>query len=344
MRLLIAFGLALVPVAIALPFLTTGYVVYIANLLLVFTVLSLGMHIVIGEAGQFSLAHAAFYGLGIYTAGLLNNALGLPLLINIVAGGLVAAFTGFAIGFLSLRMRDIYLALSTFAFGEAMQWLFLNWTPVTGGPNGLNFQPASLFGWTILSDKAAYPLVVIITVLFIAATLVIHFSTLGRSFRAVREFEIAAAAVGIDVKRVKLLAFTLLRLLRRRSRRALHDVLDLHPSGEPRLPDHHLGAHHGRRRRHRLGLGRDWRRDRVRPDRRAAAASALLSGGHLRLHPNAVHDVSAARCVLAHSAGAEGARDAQSPYLRSRTSPSASAASPPSIASRWMCSTGPFTR
>ena len=209
MRLLIGFGLALVPVAIALPFLTTGYVVYIANLLLVFTVLSLGMHIVIGEAGQFSLAHAAFYGLGIYTAGLLNNALGLPLLINIVAGGLVAAFTGFAIGFLSLRMRDIYLALSTFAFGEAMQWLFLNWTPVTGGPNGLNFQPASLFGWTILSDKAAYPLVVIITVLFIAATLVIHFSTLGRSFRAVRESEIAAAAVGIDVKRVKLLAFTL---------------------------------------------------------------------------------------------------------------------------------------
>ncbi len=208
-RFLVGIGLALVAVAIALPFFTTGYVVYIANLLLVFTVLSLGMHIVIGEAGQFSLAHAAFYGLGIYTAGLLNNALGLPLLFNILAGGIVAAVCGFAIGFLSLRMRDIYLALSTFAFGEAMQWLFLNWTPVTGGPNGLNFQPASLFGWTILSDKAAYPLVAVITVAFIAATLVIHFSTLGRSFRAVRESEIAAAAVGIDVKRVKLLAFTL---------------------------------------------------------------------------------------------------------------------------------------
>ena len=106
-------------------------------------------------------------------------------------------------------MRDIYLALSTFAFGEAMQWVFLNWTPVTGGPNGLNFKPASLFGWTILSDKAAYPVVAIITLAFVAATLIIHFSTVGRSFRAVRESEIAAAAVGIDVKRVKLLAFTL---------------------------------------------------------------------------------------------------------------------------------------
>src|SRR3954467_2686653 len=208
-RLLVGIGLALVAVAIALPFFTTGYVVYIANLLLVFTVLSLGMHIVIGEAGQFSLAHAAFYGLGIYTAGLLNNLLGLPLFLNLLAGGLVAALCGLAIGFLSLRMRDIYLALSTFAFGEAMQWAFLNWTPVTGGPNGLNFKPASLFGWTILSDKAAYPVVAIITLMFVAATLVIHFSTLGRSFRAVRESEIAAAAVGIDVKRVKLLAFTL---------------------------------------------------------------------------------------------------------------------------------------
>ena len=195
--------------AVALPFVTTGYVIYIANLLLVFTVLSLGLHIVIGEAGQFSLAHAAFYGLGIYTAGLLNNRVGLPLILDILAGGLVAALCGFAIGSLSLRMRDIYLALSTFAFGEAMQWVFLNWTPVTGGPNGLNFKPASLFGWTILTDKAAYPFVAIITLAFVAATLIIHFSTVGRSFRAVRESEIAAAAVGIDVKRVKLLAFTL---------------------------------------------------------------------------------------------------------------------------------------
>jgi branched-chain amino acid transport system permease protein len=208
-RLPVLVGLPLLVVAVALPFLTSGYVVYIANLLLVFTVLALGMHLVIGEAGQFSLAHAAFYGLGIYAAGLLNNWLGLPLILNILAGGLVAAACGFAIGFLSLRMRDIYLALSTFAFGEAMQWVFLNWTPVTGGPNGLNFKPANLFGWMMLSDKAAYPVVACVTLLFVAATIVIHFSTLGRSFRAVRESEIAAAAVGIDVKRMKVLAFTL---------------------------------------------------------------------------------------------------------------------------------------
>ena len=209
LRAILAVVLLAIAFAVVLPFVTTGYVIYIANLLLVFTVLSLGMHIVIGEAGQFSLAHAAFYGLGIYTAGLLNNLIGLPLILNLLAGGLVAALCGFAIGFLSLRMRDIYLALSTFAFGEAMQWVFSNWTPVTGGPNGLNFKPASLFGWTILSDKAAYPVVAIITLAFVAATLIIHFSTVGRSFRAVRESEIAAAAVGIDVKRVKLLAFTL---------------------------------------------------------------------------------------------------------------------------------------
>jgi branched-chain amino acid transport system permease protein len=90
-----------------------------------------------------------------------------------------------------------------------MQWAFLNWTPVTGGPNGLNIQPAGLFGFTLLSDKAAYPVVLAVALVFVAVTFAIHFSTLGRSFRAVRESEIAAAAVGIDVKRVKVLAFTL---------------------------------------------------------------------------------------------------------------------------------------
>lgn len=207
--LLAALAAVLLAAAVALPLLATGYVVYIANLLLVFMVLSLGLHLVIGEAGQFSLAHAAFYGIGIYTAALATNLLGLPLIVSLIAGGCLAALCGFLIGFLSLRMRDIYLALSTFAFGEAMQWVFLNWTNVTGGPNGLNIKPASLFGWIILSDKAAFPIVLTVALAFVALAVVIHVSTLGRSFRAVRESEIAAVAVGINVRRTKLLAFTL---------------------------------------------------------------------------------------------------------------------------------------
>lgn len=194
---------------IALPIFTTGYIVYIANLLLVFLVLSLGLHIVIGETGQFALAHAAFYGLGIYTAGLLTNALRWPFVLSIVAGGLAAAAVGVVLGAIGLRMRDIYLALATFAFGEAMQWVFLTWTSVTGGPNGLKISPARLFGWEIVTDKQAYPFVVVISVLCVVLTYVISRSTLGRSLRAVRESEVAALAMGVNVSRAKILAFTL---------------------------------------------------------------------------------------------------------------------------------------
>ena len=194
---------------IALPFFTTGYIIYVANLLLTFTVLCLGMHIVIGEAGQFSLAQAAFYGIGIYTSGLAGAAFGWPFPLSIIASGLVAGLVGLCIGVIALRMRDIYLALATFAFGEAMQWVFLNWTPVTGGPNGLRIPPAGFFGLEIVTDKQAYPVVLAITVLMIGLTIVIARSRLGRSFRAVRESEIAALAMGVPVRRTKLAAFAL---------------------------------------------------------------------------------------------------------------------------------------
>ena len=202
--------LALMAIALAvLPFYASGYVIYVVNLLLVFVVLALGLHLVIGETGQFALSHAAFYGVGIYTAGLINNLWHPPFFVSIVAGGLLAALMGYVIGALALRMRDIYLALSTFAFGEAMQWLFLNWTSVTGGPNGLNIKPASVLGFELLSDRAAFPLVLAVTLVIVALVTVLHVSTLGRSMRAVRESEIAAGSVGINVVRMKLTAFTL---------------------------------------------------------------------------------------------------------------------------------------
>jgi branched-chain amino acid transport system permease protein len=194
---------------VVLPFMVTGYVLYIANLLLVFIVLCLGLHLVIGETGQFALAHAAFYGIGIYTSGLAGNAFGWPFPLSMLLAGLVAGVVGMVIGTVALRMRDIYLALATFAFGEAMQWVFLNWDPVTGGPNGLRISPARLGDLEILTDRQAYPVVVIVALLMIALTIVISRSRVGRSFRAVRESDVAAMAMGIPVRKAKITAFGL---------------------------------------------------------------------------------------------------------------------------------------
>lgn len=196
-------------VAVALPVFTSGYVVYIANLLLVFVVLCLGLHIVIGETGQFSMAHAAFYGIGIYASALANRAVDLPYPVAMLFGALVAGAVGLFIGALALRMRDIYLALATFAFGEAMQWVFANWDSVTNGPNGLRISPARFGPIEILSDKQAYPFVLFFCLVMIALTVAISRSRLGRSFRAVRESEVAAMAMGIDVRRARIVSFGL---------------------------------------------------------------------------------------------------------------------------------------
>jgi branched-chain amino acid transport system permease protein len=201
--------LVVLALLIALPFATSGYVVYLANLLLTFSVMCLGMHLVLGEAGQFSLAQAAFYGIGIYTSGLCAIAFNWPFPLSILVSGIVAGAVGFVIGALALRMRDIYLALATFAFGEAAQWVFLNWNDVTGGPNGLHIPPARLFGLQLLTDKQAYPAVAVIALLMTGLTIIISRSRLGRSFRAVRESEIAAMAMGVRVRETKLIAFAL---------------------------------------------------------------------------------------------------------------------------------------
>lgn len=201
--------LAAALVLLTLPFGVSGYVLYVVNLLMVFVVLALGMHIVIGESGQFALAHAAFFGIGIYTAGIINTAWHPPFVLSILAGGALSAVLGYLIGYLALRMRDIYLALATFAFGEAMQWVFLTWERVTGGSNGMKMDPAVLFGYQLTNDLQAYPFVVVLAGLMLWLTVALARSQYGSSLRAVRESDVAAMAMGINVKAMKQSAFAI---------------------------------------------------------------------------------------------------------------------------------------
>jgi branched-chain amino acid transport system permease protein len=201
--------LAAALVLLILPFTVSGYVLYLVNLLMVFVVLALGMHVVIGESGQFALAHAAFFGIGIYVAGIINTAWHPPFFLSIVAAGLLSAALGYLIGYLALRMRDIYLALATFAFGEAMQWVFLSWDRVTGGSNGMKMEPAELFGYRLTNDLQAYPFVILLGGLMLWLTVALARSQYGSSLRAVRESDVAAMAMGINVKAMKQSAFAI---------------------------------------------------------------------------------------------------------------------------------------
>lgn len=192
-----------------LPMGVSGYYLFLANLIFIYIVLSLGLNILMGEAGLFSLAHVAFFGIGAYTTGLVTNHTGLPFFVGVVAAQIVAGFCGLVIGAVSIRLRDVYLALSTFAFSQAMNWVFQNWRSVTGGRNGLRVQPADLFGLKIDSDRAAFYVLLVSVYAIVIFTLWLARTRFGRSLRALRESEPAAIAVGIPVQQVKIAAFAL---------------------------------------------------------------------------------------------------------------------------------------
>jgi branched-chain amino acid transport system permease protein len=184
-------------------------VLYIANLLLTYAVLAMGLDILLGRAGQFAFAHVAFYGIGIYTTALITNDFGLPFFVGMAAGALLAAAVAIVIALPATRLRDVYLALATFAFAEAAQWVFNNWDSVTKGPNGLRIKPADLFGFTITNDRDAFFAVLAVALVTVVATVLIARSSLGRNMRAIRESEHVALASGIDVRRVKIVAFAI---------------------------------------------------------------------------------------------------------------------------------------
>src|SRR5262249_27917991 len=121
----------------------------------------------------------------------------------------LAGLIGIVIGFPATRLRTVYLALATFAFAEAAQWVFNAWDKVTGGPDGLRISAPSVFGYATGTDPTAFPVMAAILALMIAATMYLTTSKLGRAMCAVRESEHVAAASGIDVRGTKVRAFAI---------------------------------------------------------------------------------------------------------------------------------------
>lgn len=148
--------------------------------------------------GLLSLANVAFMGIGAYVSALLSLHLGWPFGAVLLAGGLAAAAVALLIGIPTLRLSGVYLAMATLAFGEVVRILVLN-LEITGGPEGLNGIPQSTQGWHIVALLG-------FTVYGLAR---LRRSRTGRAFEAIREDEVAASLMGIDVARHRLFAFVL---------------------------------------------------------------------------------------------------------------------------------------
>ncbi len=209
-RILAAVGLVAGIALIALPLvLGDRYLVRIFTLVGINLVMVTGLSLLFGYAGQISLGHAAFFGLGAYASGFVTLR-GLPWIAGVVTGVVVASLGGLLLALPSLRLKGHYLAMATLGFGEIVLFFFSEAEPITGGSDGLREIPAASVGAFAFDTPALkYVLVwvVAVLVLVLAANMVRHRP--GRALRAIHGSELGAQACGIDTVRVKTQVFVL---------------------------------------------------------------------------------------------------------------------------------------
>ena len=198
-------GLCLVAYAALawVPLTTSEYHTHILVISLYYVILAVGWNLLAGYTGQFSLAHHTFAGIGAYTSALLVQRTGLPILVGVAAGTVVAAVAGYGLGTLCLRMRAIYLALATWAFAESVRLLVAVEYQITRGDLGL---AAPLLFGTPRARPYYYLFLGLALVSLLVAWQIVH-SRVGAYLRAIRDDEEAAAAMGVDTFKWKRFAF-----------------------------------------------------------------------------------------------------------------------------------------
>lgn len=202
----LCIGLALLAVPMVLGDL---YLIRIFTLVGINLVMVTGLSLLFGYAGQISLGHAAFFGLGAYTSGFLTR-LGLPWIVGLAAGVLVAAAGGLLLALPSLRLKGHYLAMATLGFGEIALFFFTEAEPLTGGTDGLREIPAAaLGGFAFDTPMLKYALVWVTAVLVLLLAANIVRLRPGRALRAIHGSELGAQACGIDTVRIKTQVFVI---------------------------------------------------------------------------------------------------------------------------------------
>jgi branched-chain amino acid transport system permease protein len=193
---------------VASPWLLPEYWLAQLTFVLIYSVVGLGLMLLAGFTGLFSIGHAAFLGVGAYTQAVLNNA-GVPFPIALAAAGLLSAGVGVIVGMPALRVKGIYLGIATLSFGFVVEEVFARWESVTGGNAGVHVKAPAIGGWQVESGTPFYFLCLVIVVLSTLAILNLLRSPTGRAFVAIRDSEISAQSMGIHLARYKTLSFAL---------------------------------------------------------------------------------------------------------------------------------------
>lgn len=189
------------------PFLANGYQLTLANQIGLASIGAIGLNILTGFTGQISLGQGAFMAVGAYGSGLLVTRLGMPWWIAIPVSCLVTAAAGGVFGIPSLRLKGLYLAIATLAAQQIIEWLIVHWTAVTGGVDALVVPPPELFGIRLNTDFSFYWIILLFLTLTILYTVNLFRTRIGRAFIAIRDQDIAAEVMGVNLFQYKLMAF-----------------------------------------------------------------------------------------------------------------------------------------
>jgi|SRR5690606_10858009 branched-chain amino acid transport system permease protein len=199
-------------IAVALPWLVNTFWLGEATNMLIWAIAGMGLMLLVGQTGQASLGHAAFLAVGCYANVLLQQRLGLPFILSFPLCGLIAGIAGVLVAIPTARLHGIYLAIATLAIGILIDDLIVVAEPLTGGVMGLFAPDISIFGLTINrygNPWLLYWLVLFVTVLVVLAYRNIQRTPLGRSFAAIRDSEVSAKAMGVNVAKTKAVSFGL---------------------------------------------------------------------------------------------------------------------------------------
>ncbi|MGE5484748.1 MAG: branched-chain amino acid ABC transporter permease [Ignavibacteriales bacterium] len=204
-------NMGLLAVALVMPlFFESPYILHMLVMIALYVSLASSLNLILGYTGLFSLAHAAFFGIGAYTTALLTTKMfHLPIWAGILSSGFVAAFFGMLIGLPSLKLRGDYLAICTLGFGQVVRLFELNAVKVTGGAMGIPGIPKPKVFGSVLTRIGFYYLALVVAVLVIVAIGKVVRSRIGRALMAIREDQQAAEACGVDTTYYKVLAFSM---------------------------------------------------------------------------------------------------------------------------------------
>ncbi|OWT63934.1 branched-chain amino acid ABC transporter permease [Candidimonas nitroreducens] len=202
-----------VPLAIAIVVCIVGlnvnpYLQFMLSRILIYILLSLGLNVLMGYTGLLSFAHAALFGIGAYVTGLLQIRVGLPFIPSCLVAALVTMAIGMVFALPALRMSGIYLAISTIALEQAVHWIMLNWTSMTFGASGFR-APTFTLGTGLSAAQSSFIVALVVCLVAYVSIGSLMTTSFGRRFVAVRDNQVAAASMGVNVTQTKAIAFAI---------------------------------------------------------------------------------------------------------------------------------------